>query len=415
MSYLESQISIEQYLNGITDRSKKNHVGSILNQFNLFCQQSYNKTHQQVMNDLKEETRKDNSNDKLYVLFNNYKNWLSVDHPEIKYRTGKFSKIEKTIKKRHPNSIKLYISMMRGIIEEISNIEINSRIFNKRVKIEKAEEEDPEPFTKKQMRLLLDRSSNHNKLKYMFLKDTGCRIGELVQIRKRDVDVTKVPISIKIQAAYTKTKRARTVFVTRETAPMLKRLLNKKLDNQLVFGTNEDPYIAKGTEKAEFTYYRDQLAKDYPEFGQRYQSNQRHKKTVHSIRSFTATQCTEAIDEIWGHGYIGHKKYLGQYIRNQDKMVEMFQRTENHLMVYESVAVVDQDERVKKLEEKQEQSRIDMIALTNIMTQLADIKADSARKELEIRQLQNMLGGKQQMSETASTSSIPSIPNPRHD
>ena len=100
MSYLESQISIEQYLNGITDRSKKNHVGSILNQFNLFCQQSYNKTHQQVMNDLKEETRKDNSNDKIYVLFNNYKNWLSVDHPGIKYRTGKFSKIEKTIKKK---------------------------------------------------------------------------------------------------------------------------------------------------------------------------------------------------------------------------------------------------------------------------------------------------------------------------
>ena len=150
------------------------------------------------MNDLKEETKKDNSNDKFYVLFNNYKNWLSEDHPEIKYRTGKFSKIEKTIKKRHPNSIKLYISMMRCIIEEISNIEINSRIFNKRVKIEKSEEEDPELFTKKQMKLLLDRCSNPNKLKYMFLKDMGCRIGEFVQIRKRDEDITKIPISIKI-------------------------------------------------------------------------------------------------------------------------------------------------------------------------------------------------------------------------
>jgi len=33
-----------------------------------------------------------------------------------------------------------------------------------------------------------------------------------------------------------------------------------------------------------------------------------------------------------------------------------------------------------------------MIALTNILTQLADIKADNAKKELEIKQLQNMLG-----------------------
>ncbi|MDH3313048.1 MAG: hypothetical protein OEM28_07870 [Nitrosopumilus sp.] len=57
-------------------------------------------------------------------------------------------------------------------------------------------------------------------------------------------------------------------------------------------------------------------------------------------------------------------------------------------MVYESIVIVDQDERVKKLEEEQKQSRIDMIALTNIMTQLAEIKADNARKELEIRQLQ---------------------------
>lgn len=60
-------------------------------------------------------------------------------------------------------------------------------------------------------------------------------------------------------------------------------------------------------------------------------------------------------------------------------------------MIYERIEVIDQDERVKKLEEKQEQSRIDMIALTNIMTQLADIRADNARKDLEIKQLQNMI------------------------
>lgn len=36
-----------------------------------------------------------------------------------------------------------------------------------------------------------------------------------------------------------------------------------------------------------------------------------------------------------------------------------------------------------------------MISLTNIMTQLGDIKADSARKDLEIKQLQNMLVGKE--------------------
>lgn len=377
MSYLQSQISIEEYLNSITDRSKRNHVGSILNIFNSFCNQKFNKSSQQVLDDLIEEINKVHSNDKVYVLFNHFKEWLLVDHPEIVYFMGKDRTQKRTIKARHPNTIKQYLIKIRSIFEEIGNIEINSRLFNKRVKIPKAEEEDPEAFTKEQMRLLLDRCSNHNKLKYMFLKDTGCRIGELVQIRKRDIDTTKTPIQIRIQASYTKTKKARIVFVTRETAPMLKRLLGKKTDEQLVFGTNEDPYVAKGTEKAEFTYYREQLAKDYPEFGERYQSNRRHKKTIHSIRSFTATQCTEAIDEAWGHGYIGHKKYLSQYIRNQSKIPELFKRTENYLMIYQTIELIDTSTELNEMKKEM----LELKRLFNL----------KIKTENEIEQLRNSL------------------------
>ena len=394
MSYLQSQITIEQYLDSITSRSKKNHVGSVLNTFNIFCNQKYDKSSQQILDDLSDEVSKTHSNDKVYVLFNHFKDWLLIDHPEIVYSFGKNQSLKKSIKARHPNTVHLYLIKIRSIFEEIGNIEINSRLFNKRVKVPKAEEEDPEPFTKEQMRLLLDRCSNHGKLKYMVLKDTGCRIGELVQIRKKDIDISKFPMELKIQASYTKTKKARIAFVTRETAPMLKRLLNKKQDNELIFGTSEDEYVATGTEKTLFAYYRKELAKDYPEFGEIYQSNGRHKKTIHSLRSFTATQCAEAIDETWGHGYIGHKKYLGQYIRNQEKMAEMFQRSENYLMIYETIEVIDQNERVKKLEEEQQKSRLDMIALTNIMSELAEIKANNAKKELEIKQLQNMIENK---------------------
>ena len=350
MSYLEDKRTIEQYLDSITDRSKKNHVGSVLNTFNIFCNQKYSKSSQQILDDLSDEISKTHSNDKVYVLFNHFKDWLLVDHPEIVYYFGKNQSLKKTIKARHPNTIHLYLIKIRSIFEEIGNIEINSRLFNKRVKVPKAEEEDPEPFTKEQMRLLLDRCSNKSKLKYMVLKDTGCRIGELVQLRKSDVDLEKYPIEIKVQARYAKTKKARIVYITKETAPMIRRLLNKKQDHELVFGTNEDKYVAAGTEKTLFAYYRKELTKDYPEFGEIYQSNGRHKKTIHSIRSYTSTQCAEAIDETWGHGYIGHKKYLGQYIRNQDKQPEMFLRSENHLMIYESIEVVDSNEEVNEIQ-----------------------------------------------------------------
>ncbi|MGY5152199.1 MAG: hypothetical protein ACW9XA_08015 [Candidatus Nitrosopumilus sp. bin_6a] len=136
MSYIENRRSIEDYLDSIKERSKKNHIGSILNQFNIFCKQNFNKTHQEVIDDIKEEITKTNSNDKIYVLFNKYKDWLGQDHPEITYYTGKYSKHQNTIKKRHPNSIKQYISKMRNIFEEVGNIEINNRVFNKRVMVE---------------------------------------------------------------------------------------------------------------------------------------------------------------------------------------------------------------------------------------------------------------------------------------
>ena len=387
MSYIENRITINQYIESITNSSKKNHIGSILNIFNTFCMEKYGKTNQQILDDIYDEVKKSHSNDKIYVFFNYFKDWLLVDHPDIVWFCGKNKCQKRAIKARHPHTVHTYMIIIRSIFEEIGNIEINSRLFNKRVKIPKAEEENPEQFTKNQMRLLLDSVSNQYKLKYMVKKDTGCRIGELVQIRKKDIDTTKHPIEIKIQARYTKTKKSRTVFVTRETTPMLLRLLNKKNEDDLVFGTNENPYIATATEKTNFANYRNKLANDYPEFGEIYQSNGRHKKTIHSIRSFRASQCTEAIDESWGHEYIGHKKYLGQYIRNQDKQVEKFLRSENYLMVYEHVEIVESDHRVEKLEQENQDIKKAMSELSKIYESLALFKEEKIKQEIEIEML----------------------------
>ena len=387
MSYIEDKITIKEYLDNIQDKGKKNHIGSILNQFNIFCKQKYEKSNQQIMNDLFEESQKTQSKDKIYIVFNHFKDWMLVDHPEIEYHLGKERNQKRTIKKRHPNTVKTYLKIIRAIFEEIGNIEINSRILSKRVKIPKAEEEEPEPFTKEQMRLFLDRCSNQSKLKYMVIKDTGCRIGELVQLRKSDVDLSQKRTTIKIQAKYAKTRKARTVFLTRETEPMFRRLLNHKKDDELLFGTSEDKYTAKGSEKALFAYYRNELAKDFPEFEERYQSNNRHKKTVHSIRSFTATQCTKAIDETWGHGYIGHKKYLGQYIRDKDDYLEKFLRSEGYLMIYETIEVVDHDEEVTNIQvqlDKQGHLIQELLAIN-------DEKTILLRKNIELQKRMNEL------------------------
>ena len=71
---------------------------------------------------------------------------------------------------------------------------------------------------------------------------------------------------------------------------------------------------------------------------------------MHSLRAFCATQLAEAYGEEFAHGFIGHKGYLKQYIRNKDKLAEKYLRAENSLMIYESVEVIDSTDKVERLE-----------------------------------------------------------------
>lgn len=89
MSYLQSKITIEEFLNNITKNSKRDHFKTILNTFNSFCNQKYSKSSQEILDDLFDDISKTHSNDKIYVLFSHFKEWLLVDHPEIVYYLGR--------------------------------------------------------------------------------------------------------------------------------------------------------------------------------------------------------------------------------------------------------------------------------------------------------------------------------------
>ena len=394
MSYIDNTITVEEYLKNIQIKSMREQYVSIIHQFDFFCTDEFNKTANQVLGDLAIDWEETHQSNKIILVLNKFVQWCLNDHPELEYHHGKYNHIKRKIGKKNPSTIKLYVNKIRQLLDDVWSVEVNVNKISRKIKIPKPEEEEPEAFTKKQMRVFLDSISNTKKLQFMVLKDTGMRIQELCQIRKKDVEIGGKRIKISIQSRYTKTKRARICYITRETEPSFLRLYKNKEKNELLFGTNEDSEIAKGAFQTSFAYYRDKISKTHPEFGEKYQSNDRHKKTIHSIRSYTSTQCSIAIDETWGHEYIGHKKYLGQYIRNQDQFIEKFMRSENQLMIYDTIEVVDSDERVKKLEEEQAKSKQDMIALTNIMNQLSSIKADNMKKEQEIKELQKILVSK---------------------
>lgn len=380
MSYIPDNTSRKEFLAERNTRSRQ--LAQVtLNQFDVFCMKQYGKDGDEVILDIK----KSGVFDKSYTVMNQFGMWLSVDHLDLNIKMGVSSR---PMVKRMPRTIYSYMVVMKSYFEEFGGIEINDRRFKKRVKIPRKITVDLEPFTHEEIRLICDIASSERKILYLTLKDTGMRVGEATQLVKSDIDVTKNPIEIHLRPETTKTNQARIVYVSSETSHMLKNRLNQISNNDSVFATNPDPIKAVRNETLMFRYYRKKAGLD-----EKYSHNGRHKKNIHSFRAFACTQVAEIHGEEFAHGYIGHAKYLPMYIRRgKENLAKMFKACEAKLMLYETIEVIDSDQRVKDLERKTEKNQIDLIRIEQILEQISELKIKYAQKEAEIQQLQKSLG-----------------------
>ena len=395
MTYIDDKRTIDEFLNNCQSKSTRSTYEMALKQFDHFCNYKYETTGKTILNELSTPDKNGKTDTKIIIAFNAFVQWCLVDHPEITYYRGKNNCIKDTIHAKHSNTIKLYVSSLRVILDDVYETTITSSKIRRNVKIPKAGRDKPVAFTPKEMRLFLDALSSEKKLQFMVLKDTGMRIQEFCKLRKNEVNITGERIEITILANDAKTSQERICYITKETEPSFLRLYKSKKDDELMFGTNEDPEYSKGAYEGAFADIRKKLANTHPEFGEKYPSNGRHKKTIHSIRKFASTQCAIAIDKSWGHAYIGHDEYLAQYIVDpEDQFLKNFIRSENHLMVYERIEVVNSDERVGKLEQQQQETSKHMKMLEDVLSQISDIRVDNAIKEKEIENLQLQLKNK---------------------
>ena len=384
MSYIPDTNTREEYLNSKSAINTRKMAESSLIQFGRFTESEYHKTPEEIVSDLKDD---DKALEKIYTVLNKWITWLGQDHPEIITYLGRYKNIKKTFKAIHPNTQKQYLNHIKGFLEDVGGFDINSRRLRKSVRLPKAEEEEPEPLTKNELRILLDNCSNKKKTMLMVMKDSGMRIGEVLQLKKKDFDIAKTPVEIHIPAFATKTRKSRTTFVTRETRHILLRRLNEINQDELVFGTNDDVRISVNTQISEFDYMRNKISGTCPRFLEKYESNGRYKISLHSLRSFTATQCAEAVDESFAHGIIGHKKYLSQYIRNQDKLAEKYLRAENNLMIYETVEIVEHSEEVNNIQAQlNKQGRLiqELLSINDEKTKLLQNNNDLQKKIMEL-------------------------------
>lgn len=244
-----------------------------------------------------------------------------------------------------PVTIKNYFSAIKGYLN-YRELKIHQEDVKQNLDFPRRIIEEKHPLSKEEIIKLLDNSSPKRKALYLTLLSSGMRIEEACCLKKRDFDDSLSRITIRIPANFTKAKKARTTFISKEAEQYVKQLLNKINPDKLVFAENPDRRIAKLNEESYFSRVREKS-----EFLEKYDSGV-HKITLHSFRSYFISTFS-GINESIGHALAGHERYMDIYDRFPvEKKLEEYLKGESELMIFENSINETHEKRIAELEKK---------------------------------------------------------------
>ena len=336
MSYLDKPMNRESYFEHIRSMSKSHQTQTriALDWFEKFNLGKFVKSTDIVLKDSLDQKYKDpqKHSTNLYNLLQDFIQYLDSQGHDPSTVRGNF------------NLVKNYLNWY--------GFEIYSESVKSRLKFTKKVEEESYPLTSDDIKKILDNSSESRKSLYLFLTSTGCRISEALQLRKRDLELDSYPrIMVNIAGKYTKTRKPRKTFVTKESQSYLMPILDKIKDDDLIFGTHDDHLKSKHNEEDHFYRMRKKagLIDKY--------ENGIHKITLHSFRSWFVTKCNR-VDSDFGNCLAGHQKYMKQYNRFEvSDLCDLFIKAEKSLSIFEKIDE-DQERRITELEHILEEMKV---------------------------------------------------------
>ena len=327
-------------------KSLINSTRIVIDNFDKFCKSEYTHDSDDVINELLsfDVTKLEDSTCDLYQNWINYnaKNGISA------------------------KTLKVYFSLLKSYLH-YRGIKVSEKDIKTNVSLPKVIHEKKHPLNMEQIHEILKIANCHKKSLYLALLSSGMRIGEAVQIRKKDLEILGQRITINIPTQFTKTKTSRTVYISIESSKMILGKLKELDDDSLIWGTNPDYSTSVFAEDSAFSRYVDKIG-----LGVRYESGTR-KIALHSFRAFFFTKSARIHGENYAHMMTGHGGYLMEYDRLTDEeKLEMYLELEPNLLVYDQtineqkikklrdantkltdqqITIEDQEKRLKKLEE----------------------------------------------------------------
>jgi integrase len=140
-----------------------------------------------------------------------------------------------------PSTIKVVFSNLRKYLF-YRKIRTNQQDIREHLRFPKTPKEEKHPLSDYEYRAIVDAFAKHPlyQLTCLALGSSGMRIGKLMNIKKKDLDLSTKRITVKIPAN-TKTRTGRTTFFTKEVEEKIKKRLGKLDPDDYVF-CKKSPY-----------------------------------------------------------------------------------------------------------------------------------------------------------------------------
>ncbi len=340
-----SRTTFEEKLTVKEHGTKKNY-SVMFNKFDRFCKEKFNRSMDEVIKELKVSSE-DEVFDTLQMWINSNKNTASTVRTQFSYLNN-------------------YLHF-RGIKLDTKDIQRNLT-FPSKIREERF------PLELEHIRKIFTVTGFNKKLLYLCQISSGMRMGELLQIRKRDLEFDK-RIIIHIPAKVAKFNKARTTFFSIEAQNLLIPRLKKMTDADFLFPHRTTKIdSSRNVESQNLVKYLEKVGLDM-----RYESTGYHKITTHSFRSYFITKISRH-DPNFAKFLAGQEGYLLQYDRMTTK-----QKLDKYLELEPELLVFDEARNKAEIAKLQtEKSKLELDYADSITT-MSDrmLKMEKEIKELK--------------------------------
>ncbi len=239
-----------------------------------------------------------------------------------------------------PSSIIVLFSRLKKYLYH-RGIKLDNQEIKEELEFRSPIQEERYGLTLDNIHTIIDAMQYRHKVQFVCQLSSLMRIGEMTQLKKKHLDLSNLNIIVKIPATIAKFKKGRTTFFSKEASKMLRPMIRKMGDEDLVFGHKADTSVAQTLRRV---LVRTGLTMKYESTGD-YMIN------THSFRAYGITKLSRR-DPNFAKKLAGQKGYLiAEYDRLDDnEKLTLYEKFEQDLIIDDSEI---KKAKIKELEKEQ--------------------------------------------------------------